>query len=150
MRPGIEPATSRFLVGFVNHCATTGTPCLVLLDCEVSATTRVTEPVTWRALCAAGHRPLEWTLVAVERSAEAGPSLHTRRCLQALPSHPTETSSGQICSDSDPFVPVHFTQDSNEPTLSQHVTESLAFTFPESDFASKPCIFSLHVFSQGP
>ena len=25
-RPGIEPATSWFLVGFVNHCATTGTP----------------------------------------------------------------------------------------------------------------------------
>ena len=25
-RPGIEPATSRFLVGFVNHWATTGTP----------------------------------------------------------------------------------------------------------------------------
>ena len=24
-RPGIEPATSWFLVGFVNHCATTGT-----------------------------------------------------------------------------------------------------------------------------
>ena len=26
MRPGIEPATSWFLVGFVNHCTTTGTP----------------------------------------------------------------------------------------------------------------------------
>ena len=25
-RAGIEPATSRFLVGFVNHCTTTGTP----------------------------------------------------------------------------------------------------------------------------
>ena len=25
-RAGIEPATSWFLVGFVNHCATTGTP----------------------------------------------------------------------------------------------------------------------------
>ena len=25
-RPGIEPATSSFLVGFVNPCATTGTP----------------------------------------------------------------------------------------------------------------------------
>ena len=25
-RPGTEPATSWFLVGFVNHCATTGTP----------------------------------------------------------------------------------------------------------------------------
>ena len=25
-RPGIEPATSWFLVGLVNHCATTGTP----------------------------------------------------------------------------------------------------------------------------
>ena len=25
-RPGIEPATSWFLIGFVNHCATTGTP----------------------------------------------------------------------------------------------------------------------------
>ena len=25
-RPGIEPATSWFLVGFVNHCATMGTP----------------------------------------------------------------------------------------------------------------------------
>ena len=27
-RPGIEPATSWFLVGFVNHCATMGTPLL--------------------------------------------------------------------------------------------------------------------------
>ena len=26
VRPGIEPATSWMLVGFVNHCATTGTP----------------------------------------------------------------------------------------------------------------------------
>ena len=26
VKPGIEPATSRFLVGFVNHWATTGTP----------------------------------------------------------------------------------------------------------------------------
>ena len=26
MRPGIEPATSWFLVGLVNHCATMGTP----------------------------------------------------------------------------------------------------------------------------
>ena len=25
-RPGIEPSTLWFLVGFVNHCATTGTP----------------------------------------------------------------------------------------------------------------------------
>ena len=29
-RAGIEPATSWFLVGFVNHCATTGTPKIVL------------------------------------------------------------------------------------------------------------------------
>ena len=26
MRDGTDPATSWFLVGFVNHCATTGTP----------------------------------------------------------------------------------------------------------------------------
>ena len=26
-RPGIKPATSWFLVGFINHCATMGTPC---------------------------------------------------------------------------------------------------------------------------
>ena len=25
-RPGIEPATSWFLVGFINYCTTTGTP----------------------------------------------------------------------------------------------------------------------------
>ena len=30
-RPGIKPATSWFLVGFVNHCATAGTPELPML-----------------------------------------------------------------------------------------------------------------------
>ena len=30
VRPGIEPASSWFLVGFVNHCTTTGTPGLLL------------------------------------------------------------------------------------------------------------------------
>ena len=30
-RPGIEPAVSWFLVGFVNHCATTGTPTIAFL-----------------------------------------------------------------------------------------------------------------------
>jgi len=31
-RPEIEPATSRFLVGFINHCATTmGTPIALVL-----------------------------------------------------------------------------------------------------------------------
>ena len=29
-RPGIKPATSWFLVGFINHCTTTGTPYLYL------------------------------------------------------------------------------------------------------------------------
>ena len=31
-RPGMEPATSWFLVGFVNHCAMTGTPQLANLE----------------------------------------------------------------------------------------------------------------------
>ena len=31
-RPGMEPATSWFLVRFVNHCATTGTPVPYLLN----------------------------------------------------------------------------------------------------------------------
>ena len=31
-RPGIEPAASRFVVGFVNHCATTGTLIFVFLQ----------------------------------------------------------------------------------------------------------------------
>ena len=30
-RPGIKPATSWFLVGFVNHCATTGTPEILIV-----------------------------------------------------------------------------------------------------------------------
>ena len=29
-KPGTEPATSWFLVGFVNHCATTGTPSMAI------------------------------------------------------------------------------------------------------------------------
>ena len=37
MRPGIEPATSSFLVGFVNHWATTGTPIFsILVDLQYS------------------------------------------------------------------------------------------------------------------
>ena len=31
-RPGIQPATSWFLVGFVNHCATMGTPGLYIFN----------------------------------------------------------------------------------------------------------------------
>ena len=35
-RPGIEPTTSRFLVGFVNHRATTGTPEVMTFYCDYS------------------------------------------------------------------------------------------------------------------
>ena len=34
VRPGIEPALSWFLVGFVNHCATMGTPLPILVSPE--------------------------------------------------------------------------------------------------------------------
>ena len=34
MRPGIEPATSWFPVGFVNYCAATGTPYIIFYTCE--------------------------------------------------------------------------------------------------------------------
>ena len=35
-RPGIEPTTSLFLVGFANHCTTTGTPNLISLRTKMS------------------------------------------------------------------------------------------------------------------
>ena len=42
MRPGIKPTTSWFLVGFVNHWATTGTPPVTpCIEFEVARTTRV-------------------------------------------------------------------------------------------------------------
>ena len=36
-RPGMEPASSWILVGFINHCATAGTPgCLLLMSFPLS------------------------------------------------------------------------------------------------------------------
>ena len=35
-RPGTQPATSWFLVGFINHCATKGTPALNFFCLEVT------------------------------------------------------------------------------------------------------------------
>ena len=56
-RPGIEPSTSCFLVGFINHCAMTGTPAIVFLNVHFikikikSPSSFVLQKVCWDFIC---------------------------------------------------------------------------------------------------
>ena len=78
-RPGIEPTIPWFLVGFVNHCATTGTPLISFLSQKPKGTVSQRE---WMLSFPSGARfvkPVRSPTSIITRRAESEDQMHINR-----------------------------------------------------------------------